>query len=195
MKYFFLTLLLAIVGIVIWQFVAMPESIPLQTYTNTTYGYSLKYPASFESREYTPENVAFGYGDETSMQGIAEARVMIIQGTTTETFEQALIGELLNLCAADGPNVSISCIGIDGVQPFLTTSSVQGFSIYLRGETRNLTTQETAPVGKGPFFVFLLRVSATGSSVLVIHPPLNQNTEESDSGTVRSIAGSVIISQ
>lgn len=172
-----------------------PVAETTQAYQNAIYGYSLSYPSTLDYIEYLPENVVFGKTDsEGNIEGVAEVRVMNISGEPGESFEDAVARELMNLCAADSPSITFSCTGIEQSQPFTTDSGITGTVLYLRGELRNLSTNEVEIVGKGPYFVFATRSSATGSQAIVVHPPLNLSAAEADSTAIRSIADSLTIS-
>lgn len=162
------------------------------TYKNLTYGYEVSYPNSIEAKEYIPEDIVFGQIENETVKGIVEIRVINIQGEADQTFEDALIRELSNLCAADGPHESFSCIGIESSIPFETRSGIKGNEIYLKGELRNLQTGETKEIEKGPYFAFMKGTGATGSQVIVVHAPLNQTKAEADISTIKNIAESLV---
>lgn len=165
-----------------------------KTYQNEAFGYSLSYPRNFDEQEYSLDNVVFGNVTDESVDGVAEARIITVQGSAGQSFINAVTAEMQNLCAADSPNITFSCTGAEQIQPFTSDSGAEGFVFYLRGELRNLQTSSTTSVGKGPYFAFPLRSGATGSTALVIHPPLNQSADEADSVAIRTIAESVKLS-
>jgi hypothetical protein len=127
------------------------------------------------------------------MNGVVEVRVVNVEAQRGETFIDAATRELQNLCAADGTNSTYSCTGVEKVAPFKTKSGLAGFSLYLKGELTNLKTKSKTQVGKGPFFLFAAKSGATGSRIIVVHPPLNQSAAESDSVAVRSVAETLVI--
>lgn len=164
------------------------------SYANTEYGYSLDYPADLTYREYALGNTVFGHEADDVMEGKVETRVLVTQGAPGQSFEDTVGAELSLLCAADGPDSSFSCDGVEQVQPFTTRNGHEGLVLYLRGSLTNLATGESTAVGKGPYFVLPIQTGATGSQVLIIHPPLNKSAEEADSTLIRTVAESVRLS-
>ncbi len=169
------------------------NAITIKTYKNDQYGYSVEYPENLDVKVYLPENVVFGRVEGDIVDGVAEARVIDIKGSEGEDFVKAASKELQNLCAADGPNESYSCTGVKGLQPFKTKSGLNGFVLYLDGEIVNLQSKVKTSRGKGPYFVFTTKSSATGSRVVVVHPPLNKFADETNAEVVRSIAQSLTL--
>lgn len=165
--------------------------VATSTYENTEYGYVLDYPASLTVREYSLGNTVFGTISGEVIDGVVEARVVDITATPGQSLQEAAAIQLQALCAADSPNATFSCPRVDQAQTFVTRSGVSGYVLYLAGEMRSLPDGEVMQVGKGPFFVVPLSTTATGSRVLVVHPPLNQTAEDADAQTVRRVAESV----
>jgi hypothetical protein len=163
-------------------------------YENAAYGYSLSYPDTLQVKEYTPEDTVFGNIAGDSVDGVAEARVMTVEGNSGEQFTEALARQLENLCAADGPTGSFSCTGVETSEPFTTTAGVNGTKLYLRGEMKDFATGSTTGVSKGPYYAFVLKTSASASQVLVLHAPLNKSAAESDAPTIEAIAKSLVLS-
>lgn len=161
-----------------------------RAYENAEYGYALDYPATLSVREYAQGNAVFGTVTGESIDGVAEARVIDLPAAPGQSFQEAATLELQELCAADGPDASFSCPRVDQVQPFVARSGLSGYVVYLAGEMRMIADGQVSSSGKGPFFVLPLGSGATGSRVLVVHPPLNQTAEEADSIAVRAIAES-----
>ncbi|MDB5238981.1 MAG: hypothetical protein JWO00_316 [Candidatus Parcubacteria bacterium] len=209
-KYAFLTIVgLVIIGAVLYAFLHATKSSvqsPLaaeeqsngqatasttKIYKNGTYGFTLAYPAALQEKAYGQSDVVFGNITGENVQGVAEAQVMIVQGNAGETFGQAAARELKNLCDADGPTTTFSCTAVEKIQPFPSTSGTLGLEFYLRGELKALKTGKITVIEKGPYYAFSIQTGATGSSVLVVHPPLNQSAAEAASSTIEAIAKSV----
>ncbi|HVV15370.1 MAG TPA: hypothetical protein VHD55_03160 [Candidatus Paceibacterota bacterium] len=165
------------------------------TYQNTTYGYAVMYPLSLQTKEYTPEDTVFGHIEGDTVDGVAEARVITVEGQAGETLETAITRELTNLCTADGPTGSFSCTGVESSEAFSTDAGGSGVKLYLHGEMTNFAAHATSSVLMGPYYVMLLRTSATASQALVIHPPLNKKAAEADEPTIEAIAKSVTLAQ
>ncbi len=162
-----------------------------RTYKNATYGFSLEYPSDLQEKTYGQNDAVFGYISGSAIRGVVEARVVIVQGNPGETFGQAATRELRGLCAADGPTTTFSCTAVEKIQPFPSASGVLGVEFYLKGELKALSTGKITVISKGPYFAFPIQSGSTGSSVLVIHPPLNQSAVEAASTTIEAVAKSV----
>jgi len=193
---FFLGLLF--IGLVIFgYFTPLPfssdsEKAETSTYRNDVYEYTVTVPEGLDIKEYLPENVVFGHIEGDMVDGVVEVRAMTVRGQSGETFLDAVARELANLCAADGPNASISCTGIESSEEFRTGGLV-GTELYLKAELKEFPSGNMTGFTKGPYFVFQRQSSASGSSILVIHAPLNQNADEADIDTIRTVAESVVI--
>lgn len=175
---------------------APDEVANLQVYTNQVFGYGLSYPSDLQIQEYSPDNASFGYITSNGIQAEAEVRVISFEGVNGQTFIDAATGYMKNLCAADSPTFSFSCVGdAEQVEQFISDTGVEGHSFYLQSELRNLADNSTTTVEKGPYFVFPLKASATQSTALVVHPPLNMNAVETDASLLRDIAKSVQIEE
>lgn len=164
-------------------------------YENTDHGFSLSYPASLDILEYTDDMASIGTLIEGGIRGDVDVRVQIIEANAGESFADAAARDLANLCAADGPDESFSCTGVDSVRPFAADSGEPGFELYLKGENMTLSTQAKESVRKGPYYVFALSTGATATKVLIVHAPLNLSSEEADSALIESIAKSVRIAE
>lgn len=174
------------------------ESLPVaeQPTTMTPYedrnnGYALAYPAGLDILEYTDTQAAIGTLIEGGIDGIVDVRIEVIEGKPGETLVDAAARQLRNLCDADGPASSFSCVSLESVQPFMATGGASGYEVYLKGELRELASGAVTPMNKGPYYVFPMQTGATGTKVLIIHAPLNKSADEADTATIRSIADSV----
>lgn len=160
------------------------------SYTNS-HGFSLAYPATLDKHEYNNEDVVFGHVSGDAVDGVVEVRVVDLAGEPGETLIEAASRELMNLCAADGPQSSFYCTKVERSEPFVTDSGLGGQTIYLHGEMKDLQSGSTTTIEKGPYVVIPLQSGATGSQVVVIHPPLNQSAAEADVATIMKVAKSI----
>lgn len=199
MRYFSLFVLgLLFIGLVVFGYlVPLPfgettQESEQQTYRNDVYEYTVTIPKGLDIKEYLPENVVFGHINGDAVAGVVELRAMTIRGQSGETFLDAAARDLANLCAADGPNASISCTGIESSEEFRTGGLV-GTELYLQAEIKEFPSGQVSGFIMGPYFVFQRQSSASGSSILVIHAPLNQNSDEADIDTIRAVAESLVI--
>jgi len=164
-----------------------------KTYQNLDHGFTVTYPTELDILEYTDDMAGIGHLIEGGISSIVEVRVVIIQGKPGESFVEAATRNLSDLCAADGPNTSFSCTGVDRSSPFVSSSGAIGLEVYLTGQAK--TGEATETVQKGPFYVFLIQGDAGASKVLIVHAPLNQNASESDVAAIRSVAQSVTFTE
>ncbi len=167
-----------------------------KTYKNSVYGYTLIYPADLDVKEYGEDNAVFGIITDDAVEGRAEVRVITAQGEAGQTLQDAVADQLKNLCAADGPTASFSCTDTTSTEPFTTANAEQGYVLMLKGELvkrESSSTPEVIPMG--PYYVVPLSNSATISKVVVVMPPLNQNTSQAHTELVRTIAESVRLTQ
>lgn len=174
------------------QTVLEPSTTP-KTYQNLDHGFSLSYPNTLEILEYTDDMASIGSLIEGGIASVVDVRVVIIQGEPGESFVEAAARNLAELCAADGPDASFSCTGLERSSPFVSTSGAVGLEIYLTGELTTGGIIET--VSKGPFYVFLIQGDASVSKVLLVHAPLNMSASESDAAAIQSVAESVTITE
>jgi hypothetical protein len=172
---------------------AEPAPAAVKTYENAAYGYSLSYPATLDIQEYLPEDVVFGHIDGDMVEGVAEARVVTVEGKPGRSFAEAAADQFKNLCAADGPTGSLSCVGLKSADPFTTDTGVSGWRIVLIGEMTRFGagTTTTTQFDKGPYYAFVATTSALATSAIVIHAPLNQSLAEADTATIEAIAKSL----
>jgi len=160
-------------------------------YRNTEHGYALVYPGDLDILEYTPDMATIGRLIEGGIEGVVDVRVAVILGEPGESFIEAATRNLANLCAADGPDGSFSCTGVERSAPFVSRSGAIGYEAYLTGTLRTFTTVSVETVSKGPYYAFLLEGDAGASKILVVHAPLNQSASEADAAAIRAVAESV----
>jgi len=176
-----------------------PAAAAMKTYTNTTYGYSLSYPASLSVEEYPNGDAVIGDITDQNVNGVAETHVLSLSNTPSNVsdndFVQAAAKQLANYCAADGPTGSFSCAGVASSTAFTTTNGTNGYELYLNGEMNNFQTKQKSSVLKGPYFVFPLNTSATSTEILSIQAPLAQTAAEADASTIEAIAKSLTLNQ
>ena len=168
-------------------------STTAKTYQNSDHGFTLSYPTTLDILEYTDDMTSIGTLIEGGIASAVDVRVVIIQGEEGESFIDAAARNLAELCAADGPDTSFSCTGIERSSPFVSGSGAIGLEVYLTGELTSASATET--VQKGPFYVFLIQGDASASKVLIVHAPLSLSASESDVATIRNVAESVVFTE
>jgi hypothetical protein len=160
-------------------------------YTNEAYAYSVEYPADLQVQEYGDESVTFGRIDGEMVDGQADVRILTFESEPGQSFQEVAGVQLMNLCAADGPNETFSCTDVTSVTEFQSASGVSGFEFRLRGERLNFTSNEVTEDPRGPFYVFPLDTSATASQVLVVMPPMNKDSMDVSEAIMTDIATSL----
>lgn len=170
-----------------------PEEVPETAYENADHGYALAYPADLDILEYTDDIASIGHLIEGGIDSVADVRVQVIEGKEGESFTDAAVRELANLCAADGPDSSFSCTGVSRLSPFVSDAGASGYELYLKGELKDLATGTVTEVEKGPYYAFVLSTGASATKMLVVGAPLNLSADEVDEETVRAIAKNVRI--
>lgn len=164
-------------------------------YRNSEHGYTLTYPGDLDILEYTADMATIGHLIDGGIDGVVDVRVAVILGEPGESFIEAATRNLANLCAADGPDASFSCTGVERSAPFVSRAGVIGYEAYLTGALRTLSTDTVETVRKGPYYAFLMEGDAGASKILVVHAPLNQSAQEADAATIQSVAESVTFTE
>lgn len=155
-----------------WSVCRAPQPVPgTRAYVNDTFGYGLAYPASLQLQADGEERAMF----VRDGQPVAEARAVFVAGKAGQTFAEVAEENREQLCQAAG----FPCGKAEDIQPF-ASEDVAGYSFVLPSADGSRTV--------GPLYAFVLRSSATASSVLVVMPPLDG---PGDAAIVRSIAATV----
>ncbi len=162
-----------------------------KTYKNSVNNFELTYPADLDVKEYNDDMATIGVVSDDAVDGKADIRVITAQGEAGQTMQDAVADQLKNLCAADGPESSLSCTTTLSTEPFATDSGDEGFILMLNGELKHIKSGTVESVPHGPYYVLPLATSATISKVLVIMPPLNRSSAEADGDLIHAIARSV----
>lgn len=177
-----------------WNFKANEQAaVPEIAYENAEQGYALAYPEGLDILEYTDDMASIGHLIEGSIASVADVRVQTIEGKEGESFTDAAVRELANLCAADGPDSSFSCTQVTRVSPFTSDAGASGYELYLKGELTDRASGSVTETEKGPYYAFVLATGATATKVLIVSAPLNLSGEEADAMTIRAIAQNVRI--
>lgn len=183
---------LALVAVAFYERSKEPvPSVATKEYRNTDHGYALSYPGTLDVLEYTSDMATIGRLIDGGIEGVADVRVAIITAEPGESFIDAATRNLAGLCAADGPEASFSCTGVERSAPFVSNKGAVGYEAYLTGVLTTHATGAVETVTRGPYYAFLLEGGATASKILIVHAPLNQSAEEADTETIKAIAQSV----
>lgn len=150
-------------------------------YRNSDYNYWFAYKRTYDLLEYTSENVAVGERTEDGMRAEVEVTAFESEeGSAYATFQDFAIAQASLLCAADSPTLSLSCTGIDSIEPFRSSTTREGIVFYLTQEARSMTTGEVTTSRKGPFYAFdgsAVNIGPTYTAI-IIRPPTAQVSEE-----------------
>ncbi|MDP1624930.1 MAG: hypothetical protein Q8L64_04130 [bacterium] len=189
-------LVLVIIGVAGFMSVRPDTDVPDQAsadpgrYENATYGYSFAYPEGHEARAYTPDYVAVGRTTGGSFDSSAD--VTIVRGDIIES--------MLAMCAADGPNESMSCTSIRRQDPVETSTGFSGVRYFLNEAVTDTSTGITSVREKGPFFAFDIspNVPESARGYLVIHAPIASGasgTSQLDQNLISGIVDSLRVSR
>lgn len=167
-------------------------------YESAVHGFSFTIPAGLDLREYQPEALAIGApAAQEGFESRADIRVYQAGADLGFTdFETFALTSLRNICAADGPGVSISCTRVQLAQPFAAEAG-EGQIFYLERIRADLATGQRAIDGFGPIFLFDISPSATRAQwmALAVQPPANLAQAAVDSPLLRALAGSLALPQ
>ncbi len=124
-------------------------------YTNSTHKFSFSYPQEFDVIAYTPESMSIATVSGEEVFSVAEIRVL--ENTQQDSFEEFALGQIKNMCAADGPGISITCTDAVDIRPFKSINGIKGLRIQIMKEEKNMYTDTITQMEEiGPFFVFHL---------------------------------------
>lgn len=140
-----------------WQHTKTDLRIPegVHGYESDTYNFSFEAPARYDIKTYTDQIIAIG--DRTGDGGFSSvSEVVVIEAGNDPyvSFGAFVEAQLMNMCAADGPEASISCTAVVSSEAFSADAGLPGVKYILTEETRNLTDDSVTEEEKGPFYVF-----------------------------------------
>ncbi len=163
-------------------------------YINAAYGYRFNVPAGYEAMEYTDDMVAVGTPIEGGFDAVANVDLVTpFDDSEEQTFEDLVFTRAMNLCAADGPGMSISCTTVEQTESFETAAGQEGILFYLTEEQHNFETDEVQTSSKGPFIVLDIsdQLPEESYAALLIYPAIPLAPDEVDADLLRGIAASV----
>lgn len=164
-------------------------------YRNDTYGYSFAYPRNGQLEAYTPQVIALASTTPQESSTVAEVSVIeASEGVSYTNFEDFLYERTRLMCAADGPEVSISCTTVQQEQRFENSAGISGVVYYLEEIHTSLRDNSISSTSvEGPFFAFDLSTTVPRQQflALVIHPPIPLTPDAVDNELLRTIANSV----
>lgn len=171
---------------------ASPPAEPSR-YVSGTYSFSFEYPDSLDLREYIPE--AISIGRERGEGFDASVEVVVERGEGSD-FEAFVLDRARLACAADGPDLSLSCGAATNRRPFTTAEGIAGTVYVLEHSTTRPGTGELLEAGEyGPVYVIPLAaddaVDAGGYHALLVRAPVALGREEVDESLLRAVAESV----
>lgn len=192
-KTFYIVAVLAALFILAFVMLAARQEEPL-AYASERYGFAFSWPAPYELYEYAPESIAIGMPDGEGFSSVADVRLYSAgEDIGYESFDAFITETLRNMCAADGPNESISCDRVERREPFTSDHGATGEHVYLARVHRDLTTGATASEEFGPVFVFDVSENAPPLefAALVIQPPAHSATTTVNNDVVHAVAASL----
>ncbi len=184
------------------KFSGVPSPSPTPTtngainaYTNTTYGYSVSYPASYESHELQPEFAVIGNNVNSSF--VPKAAIAVLHAGLTEpfpTYEDFVRLSVELACQSQGSGETIQCPSVASSENFTTETGITGDEIFLNQTTRTSAGQ-THSEKRGPYFVFNISANVPQSkyALVMILPPPTSSQADVDQNLLTSIANSLQI--
>ena len=167
--------------------------VPSPTYENETYGYSFSYPRDYTVKEYTGEYVSVGIEEGESFTSVADISLHeSVEEGVYANFDAFLLERGRTLCAADGPDQSISCTEVTKSTPFTSSAGVGGYEVYFTLEESTYSTGEVKTSTFGPVYAFDASAKTPDAefSALLIHQPLPAFLEGEGHTAVTQIADS-----
>ena len=161
-------------SVAVERFVVDPAE---NAYRNDTHGYVFAYSASMRLREHSPDAQTIGTMSSGVLNGVIELRVIsgAVPGPADSRTPQTFIEQTLkNLCAADGPDASISCPDLASREEFTTASGIKAERYVLNEVEKALPSGLETKRTKGPFIVFRLPQNGfEPMTALIISGPMN----------------------
>lgn len=185
-----LIIIAAGVGLYLWQD-SQKTRTTHSVYLNSAYNYWFAYQRTYDLVEYSSQNVAIGKKTPEGMKAEAEVTAFEVEeGITYSSFEEFAVAQGGLFCAADSPTLSLSCTGIDSIEPFTSSTALEGIVFYLTQETRSITTGEVTIARKGPFYAFDGSAVNRGPqyTAIIVRPPTAQVSDAVDEELLFDIA-------
>jgi len=159
-----------------------------KTYVNEKYGYSFEYPKEYSIIEYSNSRISVGQSTTSGFISIADISVFESQDEAAQSFEEFVLDQARLSCT--GPvGVVISCVEIDGLRPFVSSSGEEGQKFFLIGETGTSANGPTKDISYGPYYTFnLSKRTPNRMSFIMINNPLSTPIDTADTKTLDTIA-------
>lgn len=160
------------------------------TYRSDEYGFQFSYPDSLDLLEYTPAIIALGHRQGDGFDAVVEN---VLELADEGTFEEYAVDRARTSCAADGPDLSLSCTDVLDPQPFAATSGREGIVFRLRHLTTRPGGTPVLETGtRGPFYALdASDMVDSPVAVLLVRPPAVLEPEEVDEQLLGEVAASV----
>lgn len=154
-----------------WQHTKTDLLIPegMHGYESDTYQFSFEAPARYDIKTYTDQSIAIG--DRTSDGGFKSVSdVLVIEAGDDPyvSFGAFIESQLTLMCAADGPEASISCTDVASSEPFVAEGGLPGMKYVLTEETRILADDSVTERKAGPFYVFDVSSENPGKGLVAV---------------------------
>lgn len=165
------------------------------SYISSRYGFSFTVPAALRIKEYAPESLSIGQsGLEDAFESAVDVRLYTAgRDVGYDSFDAFALETLRNMCAADGPRITVYCTVPQQRQPFETKHGVKGEVLYLERVYETIGLGEKTKDGFGPIFLFDISDAIGGAafSALAFQPPANLAASEVDSALLRQVASTL----
>lgn len=163
----------------------------LNTYENTSFGYSLLYPKNLDLKEYNARYATIGHvsgsGDSEVVDGKTGLTAFLADNAADKKLklDDYIFQRVKSLCDADGAGISTSCPKRLSQKPLKLESELPAYILTLEKEEKAMGPEAFNNKSDAVFFVVDLSTSAK-RALLVIYP-VGDGTVEA----ARTIAESV----
>lgn len=166
------------------------NSNSLHNYTNKEYNYQFWFPGNYTLNDEYPNYLLLK--KPSSPQYDWTFKVDTYQNETGKNFQDFITNQLMLNCAADGPNASLSCDKVLSQEPFVTTSGLAGYQMYLNQVSVKNGVTTNAKIG--PYYVFDISKETDNRAQAINFYPANfvdlPKTDLNDAAVLESIAKS-----
>lgn len=161
-----------------------------KTYHSKTYGFSFRYPDTLDIEEYLASTIAVGSPIPNGFESAVEVAVGEDHAGTADY--DTFVDEWMELlCAADGPDRSTSCDGIEARESFTTASGLAGDRYALRLVRTDVLAGTRTVSSFGPVYAFKLRGDPADFTTVFVYAPLATYDQGPDRSLVSALAESL----
>lgn len=144
------------------------------SYANSTYHYTLRYPANLKIKVVSDKNAFVGVIDTSTEDEYVAGKVqfLIVEGPEISNLksklEETSFNSIKKLCDADGAGASISCPRKKSFTPLTIASGLPAYTLTLEQDTKTFVPTEVTTTDDRQFYIVDLS-SDTTPTLLVIY--------------------------